>query len=292
VVASGCDSSPFAASVDGHVIKQTAFNAELHALAGNAAYVKEQNASGLDVGGAAPGTYNATWTASVLTGAITGAVVRNHLAAERNLPSQAQLDASRVVDELTYAAAWPAFSPSYQATIVERDADLAMVETDTITPAQLATLQSHYANVFFSRVCVRTVAATSAAQAAATVTAIEADPTSSTLGGALQCYTTAQLDAAGAALLNTVLGLKTGGATTQKTSYGYQITAVTSRTAIPLGPALGRAVQVAVNSTKGTTQVVNNLLAGAHVKVNPLYGSWTGSPTMAYAVRPATASAN
>ncbi len=39
VVATGCDSSPFAASVNGQVIKQTSLNAELRQFAGNPFYV-------------------------------------------------------------------------------------------------------------------------------------------------------------------------------------------------------------------------------------------------------------
>jgi hypothetical protein len=39
ILATGCDSAPYAASINGQVVKQTALNAELRAFAGNSYYV-------------------------------------------------------------------------------------------------------------------------------------------------------------------------------------------------------------------------------------------------------------
>jgi hypothetical protein len=300
LVATGCDSSPFAASINGQVIKQTALNAEIRALAGNPSYVKLAETGGyvakdaVTIAGVTSGTYSAKWTSGVLDSIVIGAVVHQHLERTHHLPGPGQLAATRAVDALLYGpAAWDRFSPSFRSTIVGRDADLAMVEPSVVSPTALQSFFGEYGPYLFSSVCVRTVTidvdnttggvdyAASASKAAAVVAAIDAAPTAPA-GGSVACYTAAQLETLSRPFVSRVLPIKTGtAAAPETTADGSQVTAITSRALIPSGAALGQAYTVAVNASQGrTAALVAGLLRAAHVKINPLYGTWDGGATV------------
>jgi hypothetical protein len=302
LVASGCDSSPYAASVDGHVIKQTALNAELRQLAGNPYYVQLAaqgtiSKPAITVTGASNGSYNAAWTAEVLSDIVVGEVVGQHLASTHEQPSAAQYAATRAVDGILYDAhTWGRFSPAFRSTLVQRDADLAMVEPNGLTAANLKTVLADYPTQLFSDVCVRTVAVTvtgsagvdypaSLKKADALASAFDASPASVT-GGSVTCYTAAQLESQAYSFVQTILGIRTHQAgAPEKTVYGYRVVGVTSRATIPADKALALAFTVAINEVNGqTAKVVGALLAKARVKVNPLYGAWHGSATVPFAV--------
>ncbi len=92
LLATACDTSPYAAKVNSQVIRQTELNAELREWAGNTAYV-----SAFDNGeylhresrsaGDAPGTYSTTWVAGILDGMVAASVVRQRLATTEQRPS-------------------------------------------------------------------------------------------------------------------------------------------------------------------------------------------------------------
>jgi hypothetical protein len=304
VVATGCDSSPYAASINGQVIRQTALNAELRQFAGNSAYVnlvKQGVVSApVTVAGTGTGTYTSTWTAGILTRMILATSVHQRLARAHHLPGAAQYAATRAVDSVLYGpAAWGAFSAAFRTTIVGQDADLAAYEPDTITAAQLQGAEAEYSTQLFSNVCVRTVGVfvngtdgqvdfpASLAAARAVAARIQAAPSAATQGS-LTCYSAAALEAEPLAFVLSVLDLKTGtAAAPQKTSSGYTVTAVTSRTQIPVGSELGRAFSVAVAQNQHVTTPVSSALLGrTSVKVNPLYGTWKSVTKGAYAVVP------
>ncbi len=304
VVASGCDSSPFAASINGQVIKQTALNAELRQLAGNPSYVQLAREGvvtkpAIVVTGASSGSYNAAWTAQILTDMVVGSTVHQHLVATHDLPTPAVYAATRAVDSILYGAdAWGRFSPAFRSALVERGADLAMVEPNLLTAANLKAVLTNYPTELFSDVCVRTVAVTvtsgsgvdypaSLTKAKALARAFDSSPASVT-GGSVTCYTAAQLETQAVSFVTTILSLRTGtAAAPEKTGYGYRVVGVTSRKLVTSGRALDQAFSVAVNQANGvTTKVVEPLLARAHVQVNPLYGTWHGSTKVPYAVVP------
>jgi hypothetical protein len=307
VVATGCDSSPFAASINGQVIRQTALNAELRQFAGNAEYVtlvKQGVVSApVTVAGTGTGTYTSTWTASVLSRMILAAAVHQRLERSHHLPSPAQYAATRAVDSVLYGpGAWDAFSAAFRTTIVGQDADLATYEPDTVSTAQLQGAEAEYSTQLFSNVCVRTVAvfvngangqvdfAASLAAAQAVAARIQASPSTAS-GGSLTCYSAAALETEPLPFVLSVLDLKTGTAgAPQKTADGYTVTAVTSRTQIPVSSELGRAFSVAVNQNQHlTTPASSALLGQTRVKVNPLYGTWKSGSRGAYAVVPPVA---
>jgi hypothetical protein len=292
VVAAGCDSSPFAASINGQVIKQTALNAELRQFGGNSYYVKlaEQGivSAPVTVAGTGTGNYTSKFAASVLTQMVIATAAHQELARTHQRPSAGQYAATRAVDSVLYGpGAWSSFSPSFRTTLVDQDADLALVEPNGITSTELRSAQTDYSTQLFSRVCVRTVAvgvdgsdgkvdfAASLARAKAVAASIEAAPATAT-PGYLTCYSAADFETLSLASQLTVLDLATGkAATPQKTATGYLVTAVTSRTQLPSDLALARAFTVAVNQSRGTAaQAVAGLLRRARVEVNPGYGTW------------------
>lgn len=290
VAASGCDSSPYAASVNGAVIHQTALNAALRQYAGNAAYVQLAKqgvvSAPVTVAGTGTGDLNAKFTAGILTQMILASAVHQELVATHDLPSAEQYAATRAVDGVLYGpAAWDGFSPAFRTSLVDEDADLAKVEPDSISAAQLQTAQTDYGTELFSNVCVRTVAVVTLAEARSVAAAIEASPSSATQG-ALACYDAASFETQSLSFVLTVLNLPTGrAAAPQKTSTGYTVTAVTSRTNLPADTALAQAFTVAVNQNRGvTTQAAAGVLRRAHVEVNPLYGTWKPEAGPAYGI--------
>ncbi|MGH9114430.1 MAG: hypothetical protein ACRDWW_01235, partial [Acidimicrobiales bacterium] len=114
LAASSCDSSPYAASVNSQVIRQTALNAELRALAGNTVYVSAVESS-VSIEGSAPGAYNKAWVATVLDEMIGAAVVHQHLAATGNLPGSSGLAAARTDAEIDQVG-WDSFPPDLRDT--------------------------------------------------------------------------------------------------------------------------------------------------------------------------------
>jgi hypothetical protein len=165
---------------------------------------------------------------------------------------------------------------------------------DLETPLPTATLQPLYADFkaeFYTQVCVTQASvsvagpngavdfAASQTQASALAQQLSsggAKSTGAATGGASTCYTHVQLDAQSAALIDTVVSLAPGHAVSQKTTYGYQVTAVTSRQTQPLAGPVAQVLTTLVyelGQPNGDT-VLRRLESQAHVKVNVTYGSW------------------
>ena len=309
-LATGCDSSPYAASVNGQVVKQAVLNAQLRQLAANTYYVQlvQQGVvtAPATVAGAGTGSYNAKWTAAILTQIVAAAAAHQQLARTHQRPSTAQYNATQAADSALYGAgAWSAFSPALRTTLVNQDADLALVEPDMVNAAGLKTIEADYSAQLFSNVCVRTVAVSvngangridfpASLARAETVAAHLPSSAGQAAPGSLTCYTAAGLYSQPLSFVVGVLSLKTGtAAAPQKTATGYTVTAVTSRTVLPADTALGRAFTVALNQNQGlTARVLSGLLARTRVKVNPGYGTWGAVAGGGYAVSPPTSPAS
>jgi hypothetical protein len=319
LAATGCDSSPYAASVNGQVIKETALNRQLDLLASNKKFITDtieastaDDGEGIQVTGQANGSYTAAWSADVLTAMVTAEVVHQHLVRANALPDAAQLAMARAVDSADYSGdlAWYRFSPEVRSIIVQRDAELArVVPVDTkITAAQLKGLyESKLQTSLFTNVCVRDVDVdvdgagggidypASLAKAKALVSAIDAAGVSGagaqSFGGSVTCYSHALFEQQSLGLIGTVLGIKAGSAAAPKKSEdGYQVFAVTKRTLVPYGLAFVKAVSAlvqvdSINSGGSTLPALETLVAEAHVKVDPAYGTWRKTKS-GYAVVP------
>ncbi len=268
LTAGACDASPYAATVNSHVIKQAALDSELQAFGSNHAY---RSSAGLD--GQAPGTYSTKWVSGILTGMIVDSALRERLAAAGTLPSPAVLAASRSVDQIGWGDAWFAFSPGFRDTLVSQFADEAMITSpNTIDTPTLLGVYSQYKKYFFTRVCTVEASSRTRAAAAAAVSAGLAD-------GTRVCYTQRQFEAQPKAFQSAVESLPVGRiASPVPTPYGYRLVKVVSRTVQGLTAAVKRTLAVALLDFNGRPNpALDRVVASARVKVNPQYGTWSSS---------------
>lgn len=300
LAATGCDASPYAARVNGTVITQSTLNGDLQGFAASQAYVSavKEGGSGT-VTGDAPGTFSSAWTAAILTQYVQGEIVHQDLKARNELPDQARLDAARVVNTIAYGNAWYGFSQSVRNALTSQAAGLAVIEPTTKLPSgELSSLFSTYQTSLFKRVCVQTVFVAvdspsgsvdfpaSANAANALVKRIEAG--SARTAGSVACYTPSSFESLSTPLVDAVLSLKTGQATTVRTDNGFTVVAVPSRTTwARTDPILLRALSVA--SATSLPAQVTRVIAAAKVSINPLYGTWARQSDGSYAVAPPTA---
>jgi hypothetical protein len=307
LVATGCDSSPFAASVNGRLIKEAGVNQQLAQLSANQTFITDSveastanGGEGMKVKGDADGTYSSTWTASVLTAMVTAEVVQQHLVQTNDLPSADQVDVARAVDAAAYSTgmAWYHFSAQTRTTLAQRDADLAQVVplSKSVTQTQLREIyDSALQNTLFTNVCIRDVDVNvtgtngvdypaSLAKAKSLVSQIDAagvkGAANAAFGGSVSCYTHAQFEALPSSLIAAALDIKAGKAgSPTKTTDGYSVVAIMSRQLIPFGSAFAKAVSVivqvnSINSSGSTLPSIEALMAKARIKVDPQYGTW------------------
>ncbi len=274
-----CNASPYAASVNSQVIKQTALNSELRSWSGNGDYVtaydtansSTNGGSGSTIAGSGPGTYSSSWVSEVLGSIIEADVIHQHLAAIGKLPDQAMLDAARSVSE-TSAAEWVDFPAAFRQTLVQRLADRAAASPTSVPLATLQQTYQQYMEYFFVQVCVLQSAAPTQAAAAA-ITG------SGDVNGAHVCYDQSQLENYPAAYRTAVLGLAVDAVSHPiPTNIGYQVVKVVSRELQGLTPAVQSVLSAVLNGSQGVPETsLVQLIKAARVKVNPAYGTWSSS---------------
>jgi hypothetical protein len=315
LIASACDTSPVAASVNGVEIKQTAINAELRAISDNKAYVayfdglQSNQSQGVQIVGDASGTYGANFVAQTLTGVIQASVERQYLAAHHRLPDAGLVAAMRGFEADINRAKWPDFSESYRDELAQRLAYLAEFVPISSNTADLRATATDASTYLYSQVCVRQIGVSEdnadgtvdyrAALAKARSIVAQNDQAGpnggpTVRGGVVTCYSPAQLEDQGASFYQTVLHLGVHRVTPPiRTPFGYQLDIVTSRTHLPFDAALARAASLVLASNQQSGLSLPGLsaiLARAKVHVNPQYGSW--DPTRASVIAPSTLGAN
>jgi hypothetical protein len=268
----GCDASPYAARVNSQVIKQTALNDELRQWATNPQYVSSFNSSssstGVTVAGDAPGTFNTTWVAGILSGMIQANVVSQHLAGE--VPNAAVEAASASVNAISQVG-WDRFRPAFRQTLIARLADESTVTPPSVPVATLRSVYDHYLANFFLRIC--TVESSAFSSAEAKTLAASGVP-----NGVPACYDQSQFASQTSAFQDAVLGLAVGKTAQVPTSYGYLVLKVVSRTNQPFTDGVQRVLSTAILSAQGSPNAtVDTLIAKAKIRVNPAYGSWQSS---------------
>lgn len=287
--ASACSAAPYAATVNSVSINQAALNARLKTLASSKSYVRALDrlgaSRGFTVTGDAAHTYNNQWVDGVLTQMIVDSAIHQYLAAHHHLPGRRMLEAARAVDEAQYGSLWLTFPASFRRSQVQSDAEHAEVEPVSVPRSTLLSVYHHNLKYFYTRVCIRQVAfavrtASGAPNYAASRRAALAAQASfdrtHRIGGSAICYSPATLERQPASVVNTVLDLAVGKASSpQRTGYGYRIIALSSRRVLPLGSDVARALSVALSASRAAPDAaVNRILARTHVKVNPEYGTW------------------
>lgn len=275
VVLGACDASPYAASVNGHVISVNSLNHELAAFSSNAQFVQGFNASnsssqggdGTTVAGTGGhGTYSSSFVAQVIGALISTDAVHQHLVAAGTLPTQDEMVASTAVNEYLRSAYWQQFPEGVKHFFIETLADQAVL---TPVPSDTSNLLTPYQDIqpfLFSKVCVSQASAFSSSQAQQIIA-------SKTVTGAVVCYDQSQLEAQPPAFQSAVRNLVNVGdiSSAIKTSYGYQVLQLTRRDTP--GPSAG--VQRVIVAAEQPPRAVNGIVAKAHVKVNPQYGTWS-----------------
>lgn len=275
---SACDASPFAATINGQVIKQSALDSELHAWANAPGYVSEfdngNSASnggvGVTVAGVSPGaTYNAVWVANQLDQMIEASAVHQYLAAKGELPDPAAVAAARSVSEIAESSFWYQLSPAFRQTLVQRLAEQAAVTPVTTQSGTIEQIYKQYQADFFTQVCVLQAATFNSAQAQGLVA-------SGDVTGPPVCYTQVEFEQQPQSYRQAVLGLTVGSAPVSiQTSYGFQVVKLATRVQQPLSPELNAVVSTVVSeATSGLATQVTQLVRQARVQVDPAYGMW------------------
>ena len=281
LTAAGCDTSPYAARVNSHVIKQTQLNAELSSWSSNKQYVaafdsaqqmtsacQANPADCVFVVGDAPGTYNSTWAASILGNVIIANLTRQRLQTLHQVPDQATVDAARAVSEISQIG-WTSFSPAFRNVLTARLADDATLTPTTVDAATLQRVYNQYLQYFFSQVCVLQAAAFSLQQA-------QQLSDSGAPGGSQVCFNQAQFENQSAQFRQAVMSLDVN-KTSQpiKTNFGFQVVEVVSRAVIGFTSQVQRTLSVAIVNAQGAPNpAVEAVVVSARVKVNPEYGTW------------------
>lgn len=296
VAAAGCDSSPFAATVNGQVIKQTTLQAELRGRAANKAYVNAVDQAGAQSGGTtvaglSTASYSSAFAAGVLDQMVEGTAIHQYLTAHHALPSATAVAAARGVEEVGAGAYWQGFPTSIRDEFVTALAERAAIEPPPASTADArSAFMSHQAN-FFAQVCTRLVTVSVPAPSGGIDFAASKDKadqiqsafnagTGFTGGGSVTCYTQAQLEAQSQDLFNGVLGLAPGQAASPvRTGYGYNVLAVVSRQMQNFTPGTAQVLAFALNSStqNGYTPALVRVLQATRVKVNPTFGTWDPS---------------
>ena len=274
VTLAACNTSPYAASVNGHVFSVSALNNQLAEWTSNSTYVtqvdqansKAQGGTGVGVfGTGGPGTYSSAFVANIVGYNVSFMALSEHLAAINKLPGQDVLDAARAVNE-SQANYWSQFPASLRNFLVE---DLAYEASLVPSNANASALQSTFTKLkpyLFSQICLR--------EASATTLAAAKKVAAGKFVGARSCYDQAGVETQSAAWQAAVIKLARVGAVSApiKTAYGFAVVQLASKTAISRSAGVDRVLSLlnAQSEPSQITAVVNS----AQVKVNPAYGTW------------------
>lgn len=287
---SACDTSPYAATVNRQVLSSSTLNADLRNFSANTKLVSALSSQGAHVWGATTSSYSNTFVAGQLTTLVDARVVSQYLAAHHLRPSTELLDATRAVEQLTYGPDWTGFSPAYRDSIVQRDADHALIEPLVIGSSTLRQTYAQYRSRFWSETCVRALTITanrangsvdlpaSEAQAERLVNSINrrnsAAAARAVRGGTYGCYTPRQLE--NQPFGYDVLGVRTYHASRPtRQSFGYRVLVVTRRDLLPLHPAVAMALNgYYIEAGDAVDTKLNHLAQAASIQVNAAYGSW------------------
>ena len=295
---SGCnaDLSPYAAVVNGSEISQAQLRGALSAISSNASYTCAIESSGTThITGAGQGTYNAAFSAEVLSILVQDEVVRQHVA-RLGLPEPASLY-SVALTQLQAATAPPstcpgsgaslmaAFVPSYRAQLVrfqvDEDALAAHLAGTSLRPAALGAFVATRKNEM-SLACVSVIEVASKATAsslrrqllkgasfAALAKADSLDTSSSPNGGSIGCIPDSEFTAP----LDTVIADLAVGRVSSPIAFStdFLLLLVTGRRSEPYSQLVSSLVateQTALN------KIFPELIRTARVQVDPQFGTW------------------
>jgi len=277
---SACDASPYAAKVNGYVIKQTALDSQLAGLASNktwvTAYDQQAQQQAQQNGGTAAtvegtggsGTYSTTFSSVTLDRLIRTVVFSQHLQASGQVADADTHVAARAVNEFEAQQFWTGFPQSVRTMLTQELAEEAAV---TSAPARTSQLQQAFKSLqpyMFYTLCVQQATAF-------TKTEAQAISTSGNFTGAQVCYDQKALEDQAPAFFSAVIQLSPGQVTQPvATKGGFEVAKLVSRSGPPLNDSVAKVVALALGDASAAKEVTA-VLGAANVKVNPAYGSWS-----------------
>ncbi len=309
---SACSASPPAASVNGQDITQGQLFQELGWWASSPAYVKAydqasyaqyrsaqaqgQQATWFKVEGAGPwpGTYGTFWVSQVLGNMVVALAIHQDLARHRTSPTSTQVAAAWAAADAAQPVMWQELPSPLRVLVAERDAEHALIEQvpGASQLSQDRTFYQAHQGTFWSEICVRSVDITATGAAGANQAAHLASHPNQITGWASNCMTPEELLGRSPAFRREVGqldGLKAGYV---RTSYGYQVVQLTSRTQIPFGPVVAQTISLASRDEGVMTSSADlpafqdppavAILKAADVAIDPSFGSWVDLPSSSY----------
>lgn len=312
LVTSACNAgfSPYAASVNGTVISQAKLRSALSAINDNASYRCAIESSGTTtIAGVGQGTYNAAFSAQVLSILIQDVVARRYVEKMRiSEPAALQPIALSQLETATTppstcpgsgASLMAAFVPSYRNQLIQFQEDedaLALAEAGTTFSGLGRYVAKHPG--FMSVACVSVIVVPTEAKAAsirvqllhgakfAALAKKDSTDTTASSGGVVGCVPDTEFTAP----LDVVLAGLATGAVSSPVSFGnsssgteWLLLEVTKRQAEAGSQAVSSLLsleQTALN------RLLPSLLKQARVQVDPQFGSWKDAKVEAPAAPP------
>lgn len=277
-VLSACDASPYAATVNGHVITVNQLNHQLAGWASNSIWVQQFDAGNSQsqggngttvVGTGGPGTYSSAFAGDILGDIVDVDAIHQHLAATGQAATPDEMVAARAVNEYLRNQYWDHFSTQIRSFLVEQLADEGALAP---RPSDTSSLQGPFNEIspyLFSEICVDEASAFSA-QAARAIAS------SGTVNGAEACLDQAAVEQESPAFQVAIQKLtKPGDVSAPIASASgpqvFQVLRLVSRTS----PGFDAGVQRVLSAATNQPPAINGILSSAHVKVNPLYGTYS-----------------
>jgi hypothetical protein len=308
---SSCGTAPPAAIVNGQEISEQAVAQQLEWWSASRAYVSQENAYFLSQAeqaalqgqqqqavtvagaGSGPDVYSTTWTAIELTQMISAIALQQYLRSHHEHPTAREVAAAWASEYAMSPGEWQQLAPGARSWAAAFVADRALVDgTPSNDNADRSFYRSH-SSYFWSRVCVLSADVSVPGQNGAVDMGASERQASSLAkqlegsglapgalpGGARYCLSPEQLIEQASDFRGRVAALGVGQVAVLKESYGYEVVAVTSRTAIPYTKAVAADIDEVVTHG-GAQQLANGdakvmaILRATRVSVNSAYGTW------------------
>jgi peptidyl-prolyl cis-trans isomerase C len=322
-VLSGCGSGQgYAARVNDVVISRASLDGELKDIAANKKYVTayDQAQNTTPIMGTVGGAFNVGYVAQVLTRRIDYVVIHQELVRRNALPSPAAVSSARQevaqrytdTQDPTVGALLPGFPTRYQASLVERQAEVdtlrgLLVKTDLSPQAIKAYYDSHQ-DQFVTGLCVRHILVASQPKATQLKAQLDAgadfatlakansiDQSSAVKGGQLTgtnpdgCLNSQDVSGLVSQFSQAMLALPVHTVSPPvQTQFGFHLIEVTSRTVEPFDTTVVQAASRALAAPADTAfaKMISQLVLAASVTVDPQFGHFDKKATTGPAVVP------
>lgn len=307
LITSACTISPYAAQVGTQYISVNALNAELHAIAGNPAFVSSLTANE-KVFGNSKSTFTTQFVDQVLNMRIGLTLIENANHKLHLRLSKTDTEIAGLTAQQTYggASVFAAFPSAYQKELIADAGNIAVLESYlTHTNISLSSLSNYYhANIsLFTRICAAHIVVSSAQTATtiynqvhggasfATLAKTQSlDPNTAPNGGYIGCGTYGNFASAfGTSFASElVAGQQNVALQPVQITGGYSVPMVVSKTALSFSEAIPAVIGTMFGS-QGSSDLnafVSGLAKRQNITVNPVYGTYSNAGVTSSVVPP------